>query len=99
MALAGPVIMTRLDPNRAATRQGNIAAYRPYWGGMPASVANAMPCGRTTIAPVMPARISARSTPGVRSSGAHSRKGRKRARPVARGAEVEAADMTSRWYA
>ena len=48
---------------------GTIAPYRPYSGGMPASVANATPCGSTTIAPVSPANASARTVAGLRNSG------------------------------
>ena len=75
IAFAGPVTMRRLEPNSAAIKQGTIAAYRPYWGGMPASNANAIPWGNTTIAPVSPARTSARMTPGFLYSGSHLLKG------------------------
>ena len=39
---------------------GTTAVYRPYSGGRPASVAKAMPCGRTSSAPSTPAMRSAR---------------------------------------
>ncbi len=71
IALAGPVTIKRLAPNSAATMHGSIAAYNPYCGGIPASVAKATPCGSTTTAPVSPASASARSAPGWRHSSRH----------------------------
>jgi hypothetical protein len=76
MALAGPVTIRRLEPNSAATMHGSSAAYRPYWGGTPAKVAKATPCGSTTTAPVRPASASARSAPGWRHSSRHCMTGR-----------------------
>ena len=75
MAFAGPVTISRLDPNSAATMQGSMAAYRPYCGGNPANVAKATPCGSTTTAPVRPAIRSARSVPGSRHAGAQRMNG------------------------
>ena len=77
IAFAGPVTINRLEPNSAAMRQGTMAEYRPYCGGMPASVAKATPCGNTTMAPVNPASTSARIAPGRRSSGSQRRMGKK----------------------
>ena len=75
IALAGPVTISRLEPNSAATMHGSIAAYSPYCGGSPASVAKATPCGSTTTAPVRPAIRSARSVPGSRQTGAQRMNG------------------------
>src|SRR5690606_5841399 len=80
IAFAGPVTIRRLAPKSAAITHGTIALYRPYSGGIPASVANATPCGSTTIAPVSPAIKSARTVARSRSSGSHARNGRKRSR-------------------
>ena len=80
IAFAGPVTIRRLEPNSAATMHGTIAEYRPYCGGMPASVAKARPCGSTTTAPVRPASRSARTTPGCRSSGSQRANGSERGR-------------------
>ena len=60
-ALVGPETTCQLEPNSAATMQGTTAVYRPYSGGSPASVANAIPCGRTSSAPSTPATTSART--------------------------------------
>ena len=54
---------------------GSMAAYNPYCGGNPASVAKATPCGSTTTAPVNPAIRSARSAPGSRQTGAQRMNG------------------------
>jgi len=54
-----------------------MAAYRPYCGGMPASVAKATPWGSTTTAPVKPASRSARRPPGWRHSSCQRRMGRR----------------------
>src|SRR5256885_17014103 len=66
--LVGPATVCRDEANSAATTVGTIAQYRPYSGGSPASVANATPCGSTTMAPINPASASAfsaeRSTRG-----------------------------------
>ena len=80
IAFAGPVTISRLAPNSAAIRHGTIALYSPYCGGMPASVANATPCGSTTIAPVSPAIRSARTVARSRNNGSHARKGSRRPR-------------------
>ena len=71
IALAGPVTISRLDPNSAATMQGSTAAANPCCGGSPASVANARAWGSTTTAPVRPASRSARRAPGWRHSSRH----------------------------
>ena len=73
-AVVGPDTRWRDEPNKAATTAGPMAAYKPYCGGMPAMVANAIPCGKTMIAPISPAIISA--LPVARSnSGHHARSG------------------------
>ncbi len=64
-ALVGPETACQDEPNSAATTAGTMAAYRPYSGGSPASVANAMPCGTTTTALTSPAMKSARSVSRV----------------------------------
>src|SRR5690606_19257902 len=68
LALVGPDMTWRLEPNSAATTQGTMAEYRPYSGGRPASVAKATPCGNTSKAPSRPASASARSVAGPISS-------------------------------
>ncbi len=68
-ALVGPDTACHDDPHSAATIAGTIARYRPYCGGSPASVANATPCGTTTIALTSPASRSARSV--VRFTSGH----------------------------
>jgi len=59
MAVVGPETRWRDDPNNAATMGVTMAVYRPYSGGNPAMVANAMPWGNTITAPVRPAKKSA----------------------------------------
>ena len=59
-AVVGPETRCQLEPKRAATIAGTIAAYRPYSGGIPAIVAKATPCGSTMTAPIAPAVKSAR---------------------------------------
>ena len=61
ITLVGPDTRCQLEPNNAATIAGTMAAYKPYCGGMPASVAKATPCGSTMIAPASAAIPSARS--------------------------------------
>ena len=60
-ALVGPDMTWRLEPNNAATTQGTMAVYKPYWGGKPASMANAIAWGSTKTAPSKPAIVSARN--------------------------------------
>jgi len=76
IAVVGPEIRCRDDPNRAAIIGVTMAVYRPYWGGSPAMVANATPCGSTITAPVRPAMKSARSDARL-MSGNQARNGRK----------------------
>ena len=83
-ALVGPETACQDEPNSAATMAGTMAQYRPYSGGMPASVAKATPCGITTTAPIRPAVASARSVPRL-TRGHQSRKGRKRRRAAGEG--------------
>lgn len=71
-AVMGPEIRCQEEPKRAATTTGTIAAKRPYSGGIPAIVANATPCGKTTIAPVKPANTWAFSV-RLLTSGNHCR--------------------------
>ena len=59
IAVVGPEIRWREEPNSAAIIGGTMAVYRPYTGGSPAIMANATPCGSTTTAPVRPAIRSA----------------------------------------
>ena len=65
LALVGPDMTFQLEPNSAAMMQGMTTVYNPYFGGKPASVANAKPCGNTSTAPSSPASASARSVMGV----------------------------------
>ena len=65
LALVGPETTCQLEPNSAATMHGTTAVYRPYSGGSPASVAKAIPCGRTSSAPSTPATRSARRLAAV----------------------------------
>ena len=64
-ALVGPETACQDEPNSAATIAGTMAQYKPYSGGMPASVAKAMPCGITTTALIRPAVASARSRAAI----------------------------------
>jgi hypothetical protein len=75
--VVGPDTRCQLDPHRAPTIAGIIAAYRPYSGGRPAIVANATACGRTTIAPVRAATESALNVCEV-TLGHQRRKGNRR---------------------
>src|SRR5438309_10592079 len=75
--LVGPATVCREEPNRAATTVGTIAQYKPYSGGRPASVANATPCGSTTMAPINPASASAFSVERF-TRGHHLSKGSRR---------------------
>ena len=61
IAVVGPDTRCHDEPHKAATTAGNMAAYKPYSGGMPAMVANATPWGTSTRPPVRPAMASARS--------------------------------------
>ena len=58
IAVVGPDIRWREEPNNAATMGVIIAVYNPYSGGKPAIVAKATPCGKTITAPVKPATAS-----------------------------------------
>ena len=60
ITLVGPDTRCQLEPKSAARIAGTIAAYSPYCGGRPASVANATPCGSTMTAPASAAMPSAR---------------------------------------
>ncbi len=73
--VVGPQTIKREEPNRAAMTVGNIAAYRPYSGGMPAIVAKATPWGSDSKEPVTPAIKSARKLVRVLSR-IHDRNGR-----------------------
>src|SRR6476661_6652360 len=86
----------QLEPKSAEMNVGTIAAYRPYSGGMPASVANAIPCGSTSTAPAAPAIKSARRVTRL-TRGHQSRNGQKRAHPsgVLGAVKEDAADMGS----
>src|SRR5262245_40004517 len=70
----GPATVCSDELKSAATSVGTMAQYRPYSGGRPASVANATPCGSTTIAPITPASASARSE-AESTRGHHLRRG------------------------
>ena len=59
IAVVGPEIRCREDPNNAATTGTTMAVYIPYSGGRPAIIAKATPWGRTMTAPVNPAIRSA----------------------------------------
>src|SRR4051812_5091131 len=72
IAVVGPETRCQLEPNSAATIAGTMAAYNPYSGGIPAIVANATPCGRTTAAPMAPATASERNV--TRLTRGHQRK-------------------------
>src|SRR3990167_8815846 len=72
IAVVGPEIRWREEPNSAAIIGGTMAVYRPYTGGRPAMSANATPCGSTMMAPVKPAIRSAFSV--VRLTRGHQRR-------------------------
>ena len=72
IAVVGPEIRWREEPNNAAMIGGTMAVYRPYTGGRPAMSANATPCGSTITAPVKPATRSAFSV--VRLTRGHQRR-------------------------
>src|SRR3989344_1158956 len=55
IAVVGPEMRWREEPNSAAMMGGTMAVYRPYTGGSPAMSANATPCGSTMTAPGTPA--------------------------------------------
>src|SRR5690348_12967017 len=95
--LVGPATVCREELNSAATSVGTIAQYKPYSGGSPASVANATPCGRTTIAPIRPASASALSVPAS-TRGHHFMNGISRcARGVIEAVEGVTSKRTSKW--
>src|SRR3989344_891658 len=72
IAVVGPEIRWREEPNSAAIIGGTMAVYRPYTGGRPEMSANAKPCGSTMMAPVKPAIRSAFSV--VRLTRGHQRR-------------------------
>jgi hypothetical protein len=72
IAVVGPDTKCHDEPHKAATTAGNMAAYKPYSGGMPAIVAKATPCGTKINPPVSPAMRSARVL--VRFTRGHQRK-------------------------
>ena len=79
-ALVGPETACQEELNSAAISAGTMAQYRPYSGGMPASVAKATPCGSTTIALISPAVASARRVCRL-TIGHQARNGNRRCRP------------------
>ena len=55
VVLVGPVATCALRPRAAASVPATAAVVSPYAGGIPASIAYAIACGRATSATVSPA--------------------------------------------
>src|SRR3990167_9301856 len=72
IAVVGPEMRWREEPNSAAMMGGTMAVYRPYTGGSPAVSGDATPCGSTMTAPVKPATRSALSV--LRLTRGHQRR-------------------------
>src|SRR5512134_2565537 len=85
--VVGPETRCQDEPNSAATMAGTMAAYSPYSGGRQAMVAKATAWGSTTMAPVRPARASARSV-ALPTRGSQRRNGNRRAAALGAGAGV-----------
>ena len=80
IAVVGPDTKCQEEPHKAATMAGNMAAYKPYSGGMPAIVAKATPWGTKIKLPVKPAIRSARKLARA-TRGHHCKKGSQRCKP------------------